>query len=141
MSKLRIIDNIQILKEVDNVALEASLVCDCGSEWFHVLHTGKKTKGFLRPWWVKKNKQISIMCKCQDCGKKIFVCDSTIDGLKPLHVEKPNCVELTIKGKNIFKIILYYNYQEDDYLTDRFYDCFIHAIDEDGKKRILYEGW
>ena len=140
MSKLRIIDNLKILKEVDKVAIEASLICDCGNEWFHVLHTGKKTKGLLSPWLVKNNKQISIMCKCRDCGKIISVCDTTIDGLNPLHIEKLNYAELAITGKDVFKIILYYNYQED-YMTDRFYDCFIHAIDEDGKKRILYEGW
>ena len=141
MSKLRIIDNLKILEESNKVAVEASLVCDCGNEYFYVLHTGKQTKGLFRPWLVKNNKQISVMCKCRDCGKKIIVCDTTIDGLKPLHIEKPNYAELAMKGKNAFKIILYYNYQEEDYMTDRFYDCFIHAIDEDGKKRILYEGW
>ena len=54
MSRLRIIDNLKILKEVDKVAIEASLVCDCGNEYFYVLHTGKQTKGFFRPWLVKK---------------------------------------------------------------------------------------
>lgn len=141
MNKLRIIDNLKILEEMDKVAIEASLVCDCGNESFRVLHTGKKTKGILSPWLMKANKQISVMCKCRDCGKEIVVCDSTIDGLKPLHIDKPDYAELEIKGKNIFKIILYYNYQEEDYLTNRFFDCFIHAIDEEGKKRILYEGW
>ena len=141
MSKLRIIDNLIILEEANKVAVEASLVCDCGNEYFYVSHTGKKTKGLLSPWLIKNNKQISVMCKCKDCGKEIIVCDTTIDGLKPLDIEKPNYTELAIKGKNVFKIILYYNYQEEDYTTDRFYDCFIHAIDEDGKKRILYEGW
>ena len=58
MSKLRIIDNLKILEEANKVAVEASLVCDCGNEWFHVLHTGKKTKGFLRPWLVKNNKMM-----------------------------------------------------------------------------------
>ena len=141
MSKLRIIDNLKILEKVDKVALEASLVCDCGNECFHVMHTGKKTKGLLNPWLVKNNKQISVMCKCRNCGKELIVCDSTIDGLNPLHIEKPNYAELTIKGKSVFNIILYYNYQKEDYMTDRFFDCFIHAIDEDGTKRILYEGW
>ena len=140
MSKLRIIDNLKILEEVEKVAIEASLVCDCGNEYFHVLHTGKKTKGILSSWLVKANKQISVMCKCRNCGKELIVCDTTIDGLKPLHIENPNYAELAIKDKNEFKIILYYNYWEEDYMTDRFYDCFIHAIDEDGKKRILYEG-
>ena len=141
MSKLRIIDNIKILTEVDEIAMEASLVCDYGNESFRVLHTGKKTKGILSPWLVKANKQISVMCKCGNCGKELIVCVSTIDGLNPLLIEKPNYAELAIKGKNVFKIILYYNYQKEDYMTDRFYDCFIHAIDENGKKRILYEGW
>ena len=140
MHKLRIIKNIKILEEVDEVAIEAALVCDCGNECFRVLHTGKKTKGVLSPWLVKANKQISVKCKCRNCGKELIVYDTTIDGLKPLNVEKPNYAELEMKGKNAFKIVLYYNYKKEDYMTDRFYDCFIHAIDEDGKKRILYEG-
>ena len=128
MSRLRIINNLKILKEVDKVAIEASLVCDCGNECFYVSHTGKKTKGILSSWLIKNDKQISVMCKCKDCGKKIIVCDTTIDGLKPLDIEKSNYAEFAIKGKNIFKIILYYNYWEEDYMTNRFYDCFIHAI-------------
>ena len=70
MSKLRIIDNIQILKEVGKVALEASLVCDCGSEWFQVLHTGKKTKGFLRPWLVKKTSKSPLCANVKTVAKK-----------------------------------------------------------------------
>ena len=121
--------------------MQASLVCDCGNELFHVLHTGKQTKGLLRPWLVKSNKQIAVKCKCKDCGKELIVYDSTTDGLNPLLIEKPNYAEFTAKGKNTFKIILYYNYQKEDYMSERFFDCFIHAIDEDGKNRILYEGW
>ncbi|MBR2956219.1 MAG: hypothetical protein IKC54_03385, partial [Clostridia bacterium] len=83
MSKLRIINNIKILKKEDKVAMEASLVCDCGNEYFHVLHTGKQTKGLFRPWLVKNNKQITVTCKCRNCGKQLIVCDTTIDGLKP----------------------------------------------------------
>jgi hypothetical protein len=95
--------------------------------------------------YIYKNGSISATALTDFYAKKILcliiIAATTIDGLKPLHIEKPTYAELAIKGKNIFKIILYYNYQEEDYMTNRFYDCFIHAIDEDGKKRILYEGW
>lgn len=141
MSRLRIIDNLRIVKEIDGVAMQASLICDCGNEYFHVLHTGKQTQGIFRPLLVKSNKQIFVMCKCKNCGKELIVCDSTIDGLTPLKVEKPNYTEFTTKRKNVFKIILYYNYQKEDYMTDRFVDCFIHITGEDGKEKVLFEGW
>ena len=70
MSRLRIIDNLKILKEVDKVAIEASLVCDCGNEYFYVLHTGKQTKGFFRPWLVKKTSKSPLCANVGTVVKK-----------------------------------------------------------------------
>lgn len=140
MSRLKIVDNLKIDKEINGVAMQASLVCDCKSEYFHVLHTGKQTRGFFRPLLVKNNKQISIVCRCKYCGKELNVYDSTTDGLKPLNVEKINHTGLILNSKNAFKITLYYNYKKEDYMTDRFVECFIHITDEDGKEIVLFEG-
>lgn len=139
MSKLRIIDNLTIAKEIDGVALQASLVCDCKSEYFYVLHTGKQTKGILRPLLAKNKKQISIVCRCKNCGKGFKVYDSTIDGLKPLNVEKTHYVSFALKNKDVFRISLYYNYLKENYMTDQFVDCFIHATDEENKMFVLFE--
>ena len=141
MNRLRIMDNLKIDKQIQGVAIQASLVCDCGSEHFHVLHTGKQTRGGFRPLLIKSNKQISIVCRCNKCGKELIVCDSTIDGLNPLKAEKSNYSKFALKSKNTFKITLYYNYQKEDYMTNRFYDCFIHATGEDSKELVLFEGW
>lgn len=141
MGRLRIINNLKIDKEIDEVSMQASLICDCGNEYFNVLHTGKQTKGLFAPFLLKSNKQISIVCRCKNCGKELIVCDSTIDGVNPVRVEKADYAEFAIKSKNIFKITLYYNYQKEDYMTNRFFDCFIHATGEDGKELVLFEGW
>ena len=47
MSELRIINNLEILEEIDNVALNGKLKCNCGCNEFYIYHTGKQTKGIL----------------------------------------------------------------------------------------------
>ncbi len=139
MSRLRIADNLIINDKVSNVACKVSLICDCKNEHFYVRHTGKQTRGIFRPLLVKSNKQISIVCQCKNCGKEIKVYDSTVDGLNPLEATKANDFAFALKDRKVFRIFLYYNYFEEDFMTNRFVDCFIHITDEDNKEFVLYE--
>ena len=142
-NKLRIIDNIKILEEHDNVAMACQLICDCGCNHFIIFHTGKVTKGILAPYLIKKDKQIVIRAVCKDCGKSIIIFDSKIDGIKPIMCD--TYPEEKFQIKNIdenFEIVLKYNYYSKDYKTNKFVDCFIEIKNKDMKKlRQLYEGW
>ena len=102
-NKLRIIDNIKILEEHDNVAMACQLICDCGCNHFIIFHTGKVTKGIFAPYLIKKDKQIVIKAVCKDCGKSIIVFDSKIDGIKPIMCDTFEMINLdTIKSIEIF---------------------------------------
>ena len=140
--QLRIIDNINIIEEHDNVAMACRLVCDCGCNHFIIFHTGKVTKGILASYLLKKDKQIIIRVVCKDCGKSIVIFDSNIDGMK--HITRDSFSEEKFKIKNIdenFEIILKYNYYPKDYKTNNFLECFIEIKNKDMKKyKQLYEG-
>ena len=41
MDELRIINNLEIIEEIDNVALKGKLKCNCGCNEFYIYHTGK----------------------------------------------------------------------------------------------------
>ncbi len=140
--QLRIIDNIKIIEEHDNVAFFGKLICYCGCELFRVQHTGKVTKGILFPYLIKKDKQIVIKAICKDCGKSIIILDSGIDGLNPYkHSEYPEEQFLLKNVNDFFEITLKYNYYSKDYKTNKFVDCFIEIKNNDMKKiKQLYEG-
>ena len=57
MDELRIINNLEIIDEIDNVALKGKLNCNCGCNEFYIYHTGKQTKGTLSSDIVKHKKQ------------------------------------------------------------------------------------
>ena len=142
-NKLRIIDNIKILEEHDNVAMACQIICDRGCNDFIIFHTGKVTKGILAPQLIKKDKQIVIKAVCKDCGKSIIIFDSKIDGIKPIMCD--TYPEEKFQIKNIdenFEIILKYNYYPEDYKTNNFVDCFIEIKNKEMQKsKQLYEGW
>ena len=141
-NKLRIIDNIEILEEHDNVAMACQLICDCGCNHFSIFHTGKVTKGILASYLLKKDKQIVIRAVCKDCGKSIIIFDSKLDGIKPLVCD--SYPEDKFQIKNIdenFEILLKYNYYPRDYKTNNFIECFIEIKNKEMKKiKQLYEG-
>ena len=63
-NKLRIIDNIKILEEHDNVAMACQLICDGGCNHFIIFHTGKVTKGILAPYLIKKDGRMTTFFYC-----------------------------------------------------------------------------
>ena len=141
-NKLRIIDNIKILEEHDNVAMACQLICDCGCNHFSIFHTGKATKGIFAPYLIKKDKQIVIKAVCKDCGKSINIFDSKIDGIKPVMCDTYPEEKFLLKNINEnFEIVLKYNYYSKDYKTNKFVECFIEIKNDDMKKiKQLYEG-
>ena len=66
---LRIIENVENIKEHNNAALECDLVCECGNKYFKIYHSGKQTKGIFAPYLVKSDRQIVIEGKCTCCEK------------------------------------------------------------------------
>lgn len=140
--QLRILDNLRIIIERDEVALMGELVCDCGCEHFYIFHSGKQTKGILASYLIKKDKQIVIKAVCEKCGKEIIIYDSKIDGIKPLGNNEYPIDKFVLKNiKDSYEITLKYNYYKNDYKTNKFVDCFIEIKNEDMKKvKQLYEG-
>ncbi len=123
---LRIINNLEIIDEIDNVALKGKLKCNCGCNEFYIYHTGKQTKGILFSDIVKHKKQVVINAQCVNCKEIIKIFDSTIDGIKPINAKQYEFKKLVLK-KDIdrFKITMMYNYYKEDYKTNKFVECFI----------------
>ena len=142
MSELRIINNLEIIEEIDNIALKGKLKCNCGCNDFYIYHTGKQTKGIISPEIVKHKKQVVINAQCVNCKEIIKIYDSTIDGIKPVDAKKYEFRKLVLeKDIDTFKIIMMHNYYKDDYKTNKFVECFIDASSKDIKsKRRIYEG-
>ena len=140
MSKLRIINNLEILDEIDNVALKGKLKCDCGCNEFYIYHTGKQTKGILSSDIVKHKKQVVFNAQCVSCKKIIKIFDSTIDGIKPINAKQYEFKKIVLKKDfDTFKIIMMYNYNKEYYKTNKFVECFIDVESAKLKnvKRIL----
>lgn len=143
MSKqLRIIDNLKIIEEHDDVAMSGHLICDCGCKSFEIFHTGKKTRGIFSAYLVKKDKQIVIKTVCNQCGKSFVIYDSKTDGLYPLITEEYLEQKFRLKNDDeTYEIVMMYNYYPKDFKTNQFYDLFIKIQNSEIKKfRPLYEG-
>ncbi len=125
----------------DDVALEANLKCECGSQIFTIVHTGKEKKSlFGGISLVKKDDQIRIKALCQTCGKEFVLYDSTVDGNKPKEAPIAEYVKLVIKDKDAFKINMKYNFMKENFKTDRFEGIAIDVQDDASKKeRRIYE--
>lgn len=141
-NQLRVLDNLRIVIERDEVALAGKLVCDCECEHFYIFHSGHQTKGILASYLLKKDKQIVIKAVCEKCGKEIIIYDSKIDGIKPLMNNEYPLDKFTLKNiKDSYEITLKYNYYKNDYKTNNFVECFIEIKNEEMKKvKQLYEG-
>ena len=126
MDGLRIINNLEIIEEIDNIALNGKLKCNCGCNEFYIYHTGKQTKGILSPEIVKHKKQVVINAQCVNCKEIIKIFDSTIDSIKPINAKQYEFKKLVLKKDiDTFKIIMMYNYYKEDYKTNKFVECFI----------------
>lgn len=125
----------------ENVALEATLKCDCGSQSFNIMHTGKEKKGlFGGISLVKKDGQICIKAICKSCCQAFVLYDSAIDGSNPKEAPATEYTKLTIKEHDIFKVNMKYNFMKENFKTDRFEGIAIDIQDEDSKKeRRIYE--
>ena len=142
MDELRIINNLEIIEEIDNVALKGKLKCNCGCNVFYIYHTGKQTKRILSPEIVKHKKQVVINAQCVNCKEIIKIFDSTIDGIKPVDAKQYEFKKLVLKKDiDTFKIIMMYNYYKEDYKTNKFVECFIDVESAKlNKIKRIYEG-
>jgi hypothetical protein len=139
--KLRILDFLTDIQEVNGVALSAKLQCTCGCSDFEFLHTGKQTKGILAPLIIKKKGQLVLEAFCHCCGNSIIVYDSGKDGTRA----RGNCltsefVPFVSKSlPNNLSVVIKYNYLpeklkiEESY-SNQFEQCFIYIADQNGKE-------
>ena len=139
--KLRILDFLTDLKEVNDVALSARLQCTCGCSDFRFLHTGKQTKGILAPFIVKKKGQLVLKAFCHCCGNSIIVYDSRKDGTRA----RGNCVTsefvpfVSKSLPNNLSVVIKYNYfpekfKNGEVYSNQFEDCFIYIVDDNEKE-------
>ena len=142
MDELRLINNLEIIEEIDNVAFKGKLKCNCGCNEFYIYHTGKQTKGIFYPDIVKHKKQVVINAQCVNCKEIIKIFDSTIDGIKPINSKQYEFKKLVLKKDiDIFKIIMMYNYYKEDYKANKFVECFIEVESAKlNKIKRIYEG-
>lgn len=131
--------NFVIEEEHDKVAVGGRLICDCGCEMFDIYHTGKQTKGILSSHIVEKDKQIFIEAKCSKCGKIIQIYDSSLDDEKISRFSSLEKQQFSHKEITSFKVKIFLNYYEENYLTNKFVSIYIHLIDDNKKEIVLYE--
>ena len=56
MDELRIINNLCDQECIRNVAFKGNLICNCQNKLFNVYHSGKKTRGILASYLMKRAK-------------------------------------------------------------------------------------
>lgn len=145
--KLRLLDYLKDVKEINGVSLSAKLQCTCGCSGFEFSHTGKPTRGILAPFVVRKKGQLILKAVCRCCGNSIIVYDSTQDGT---HARDTNShgefVPLIVKSlPNQLSVVIKYNYfpknlKIGESYSNQFENCFIYITDENGKEgKVLIE--
>ena len=143
--KLRILDYLTDIKEVNGVALSANLQCSCGSTKFAFFHTGKQTKGIFAPYIIKKNNQLVLKAKCNRCNNEIVVYDSQIDGAKPKAAnESREFTSFVLPKSSEFEVIIKYNYLPENIIesggySNRFENCFIYLLENNKESKALIE--
>ena len=139
--KLRILEFLTDIQEVNGVALSAKLQCTCGCSDFEFSHTGKQTKGILAPLIIKKKGQLVLEAFCHCCGNSIIVYDSKKDGTRA----RDNCLTgefLPFVSKSLpnnFSVIIKYNYfpetlKDGEVYSNQFENCFVYIVDDNGKE-------
>ena len=132
-------DFFVIEEEHDKVACNGILKCSCGGEKFSIYHTGKQTKGILSPYIKKTQKQILVDAKCSKCGRIIQIYDTTIDGEKTVVACHPERQQFIYKNLTDFKVKIFLNYYEENYMTNNFAMIYIYLYDDNNKQIVLYE--
>ena len=132
-------DFFVIEEEHDKVAVCGNLKCSCGMDKFLVYHTGKQTKGILSPYIKKMDKQILIDAKCPNCGRTIQIYDNTIDGEKTAMASVLERKQFLYKDMSEFKIKIFLNYYEENYMTNKFVTIYVYLFGDNGKQIVLYE--
>ena len=127
-----------IEEEHDKVACKGILKCSCGEEKFSIYHTGKQTKGILSPYIKKIQKQIFVEAKCSKCGRTIQICDTTIDGEKPVDGSHLEIKQFLYKNITDFKVKIFLNYYKENYMTNKFVTIYIYLYDDNNKQIVLY---
>ena len=139
--KLRMLDFLTDLKEVNGVALSARLQCTCGCSDFRFFHTGKQTKGILAPLIIKKNGQLALKAVCHSCGNSIIVYDSEIDGARA-HTNGLTSEFIPFVSKSFpynLSVVVKYNYFSDNFkngevYSNQFENCCIYIVNDSGKE-------
>ncbi len=143
--KLRILDYLTDIEEINGVAFSAKLKCSCGSTKFVFLHTGKQTKGIFAPYIIKKSSQLALKAKCNRCNNEIVVYDSQVDGAKPKAAKgSREFSPFVIPKSPEFEVIIKYNYlpeniTESGEYSNRFENCFIYLLENDKETKALIE--
>ena len=144
--KLRILDFLTDIEEVNDVALSAKLQCTCGCTNFYFSHTGKQTKGILAPYIVKKKGQLILKALCHSCGNSIIVYDSEKDGTHTfgnrLTTEFVSFVSKSLP--NDLSVVIKYNYfpekfKENGEYSNSFENCFIYIVENGKEGKALIE--
>lgn len=141
MSKLRILGNLHIFERLEGAAVAGRLICDCGGESFSISHSGRQTRGILRPDIIPKDGQLKIEAHCPLCGKTICIYDSACDGKNAKGEVAPSSMKpLIIKGADCYSVNMYFNFDQGKFLTNEFTECFIEAESPKlRKKRRIFE--
>jgi len=131
MEKLKLIDNLCCIEEIENCALKGDLVCSCGNEFFSVFYNGKLTKGILAPDLVRNKGTLFVEGRCTVCGEKIMIFDSITMGNPK---KRSKSVQSDIVGQNLIQyglrplnVRVLLNYMPDKMKSDDFEDFYIEA--------------
>ena len=128
-----------LVEEDNKYCVKGNLKCDCGSENFVIFHTGKQTKGIFAPNIAKTDHQILVQAKCSKCGKTIQLYDTAIDGEKPILKEHPELKKFIYKNSESFRVKIILDYDEVNYMTNKFFTIFIYLYNSENKEIVLYE--
>ena len=145
--KLRTLDCLTNIQEHNGVAISADLKCPCGCDTFSFQYKGKQTKGILAPYIVKRNNQLVLKAICKHCENSFVLYDSSKDGSSPKTcIDETNFVPLVLpkSGQDFYKVIVKYNYllekmKFENQYSNRFENCFIYVLDQNGKEKALIE--
>lgn len=139
--KLRTLDFLTDIQEVNGVALSAKVQCSCGATKFHFLHTGKQTKGIFSPYIIRHKRQLLLKAVCPICKNAIILYDSTQDGASS-NKKGAACECKPFETNTLsspFAIAIKYNYFPDNLkmngvYSNQFENCFIYILDDNGKE-------
>ena len=129
--QLRTLEYLSNIEEYGDTAISANLKCACGASEFRFFHTGKQTKGIFAAFIVRKQGQLVLKAECPRCQKSMIVFDSTKDGVQPKEKDFPDdfAVFASSKVPERFPVRIKYNYQPENFKSNRFESCFVYIVD------------